>query len=96
MKKPLLCVLGFHLFGMDGEAPDPVNTTRRCSMAYCSRSYFCNKRRVNGKVVTIPAEFQAEREERFSEKYVPLPPASREYIAQVNKAPRISYSRRGR
>jgi len=88
MKKSTLCILGFHKFGADGEGDDPRNPTRRAPMSYCRR-YFCNKVRVSGKVVSISAEVQAEREANFLRKYVLLPPASKEVLEAVQKAPRL-------
>jgi hypothetical protein len=90
MKKSMLCKLGLHKFGKgsDGEGPDPANPTRRAKLGYCLR-YFCNKVRVNGKVVSISEEVQAEREANFARKYVPLPPAPKGLLDSINKAPRV-------
>ena len=91
MKKPLLCILGIHSFGdRDWEAPDPENPTRRVPMSYCRRSGYCNKRRVNGQVVTIPQEMQSEREARFNVPYKPLPPAPQSLLDEVKNSPRVS------
>lgn len=89
MRKPLLCALGIHAFGTDGEGPDPENPTRLCALAYCRRGIGCNKRRVNGKVVTIPVAMQSEREARSTEHYAPLPPAPKDVTDHVNASPRV-------